>query len=208
MEDDDEFPPPPPGSANRGNGSDMGSDEEDDVEFLNCDDSLTTDGSRFISRFSGFSSKSGVPGRLPLPLPPSSFSCGGSAGVESDFWLLNDDGLCELLAESFDDDLFVLRVLCCCCCCSIRLSRSVVLMVSCPRCLPEPELAIIRLCTASSTSSPFFGRSFSSPELTGEVLSPYPPLLLLLPNLPSSRFLCCLLRFSDSLRSVLWPSLM
>jgi hypothetical protein len=47
MEDDDEFPPPPPGSANRGNGSDMGSDEEDDVEFLNCDDSLTTDGSKW-----------------------------------------------------------------------------------------------------------------------------------------------------------------
>ncbi len=61
--------------ANRGRGSDIGSEDDDEPEFLALvdDDSLMTADSapdRLTRRFSGFSSKSGVPGRLPLPPPP------------------------------------------------------------------------------------------------------------------------------------------
>ena len=63
--------------ANPGRGSDMGS-----VELRRCDDSLTG-ASEF--RFSGLSSKSGVPGLL-FPAPPSSPCSQPSSSLELLFW--------------------------------------------------------------------------------------------------------------------------
>ena len=59
--------------ANPGRGSDMGSEDEEDEAELRRWESRTGPGPAGVSlRFSGRSSKSGVPGRLPDPPPPPS----------------------------------------------------------------------------------------------------------------------------------------
>ena len=99
-----------PWKANRGSGSDMGSDEEEEVEFLSCDDSRSTPAAAADddSKVSGFSSSTGVPGLLLLLFSSSSggsgcwFPCRSAAAAA----LPRNEGLWEpCRAESLEDDL-------------------------------------------------------------------------------------------------------
>ena len=89
----------------------MGSDEEEEVEFLSCDDSLNIPAEEDAESkpvTSGFSSSTGVPGLLLSSCWSPGSCCPWSPALLA---LLRNEGLWDPRAESFDDDLYAGRPL-------------------------------------------------------------------------------------------------
>ena len=89
----------------------MGSDEEEEVEFLSCDDNLNIPAEEEVDSkptTSGFSSSTGVPGLLLSSCGSPCSCCPCAAALPA----LRREGLWDPRAESLDDDLYAGRPLC------------------------------------------------------------------------------------------------